>query len=160
MRSVKADCDRARAWLSADLDCELSAFESTLLHAHLSGCASCRGFGADVDAFTEMLRSAPLEESDLRVVMPQRRRWLPVQSLRATVAALAVAAVGLGSVFASIEGSGVFNNATPSAAAADVGQFRELQAFKRAAAVDLLRRRAAHSQQMPAIRRNSGRQII
>jgi predicted anti-sigma-YlaC factor YlaD len=125
-------CDRTRAWVSAELDCKLSGFESSLLQAHLSKCEACSSFRADVTAFTDALRAAPLEESEFRVVVHGRRRILPMQTFRVTAAALAVAAVGLGTMFASLDARGIFSGAsTPPASASDASElFRQFRASK------------------------------
>jgi hypothetical protein len=99
---MHAACDRARAWATADVDGELSSFESVLLNAHLADCASCREFHASVDAFTDMLRSAPLErlERTIDIGRLRRRVRIPLRVAPA-VAAMAVTVVGLGSILAS-----------------------------------------------------------
>jgi Putative zinc-finger len=84
-------CDRARRWLSLDLDGELSEFERSLLGAHLSRCESCRAFGAEITVFTGHMRAAPPEQLERPIVVPTRRRAyvsaLPIAAAVAVVAA-------------------------------------------------------------------------
>ena len=101
VRGRTQECDRARAWVSRELDGELSEFERVLLAAHVADCAPCRSFKADVAAITAELRSAPLERLGRRVELPLRRR-LSLRPLQAAAAAMAVMAVGLGSLFSSL----------------------------------------------------------
>jgi predicted anti-sigma-YlaC factor YlaD len=95
------DCTRAREWASLELDGELSDFEQFLLRAHLASCEDCSRFGESVGAFTHELRAAPLEQLDQPVAVRRRRRRVPLRMPAA--AAFAVAAVGLGSLFASLD---------------------------------------------------------
>jgi predicted anti-sigma-YlaC factor YlaD len=92
-------CDRARHWASAEVDGELSTFERVLLANHLAGCPSCREFSASVGDLTRTLREAPLEGFEVIVIGRVRRR--AYLRLAPAVAAMAVAAVGLGSILAS-----------------------------------------------------------
>jgi predicted anti-sigma-YlaC factor YlaD len=97
---MSGDCDRARQWASIELDGELSTFERVLLRAHLADCASCREFGGAIGGLTGALREAPLEEFG-GVVEIGRLRRRPRLRLAPAVAAMAVAAVGLGSILAT-----------------------------------------------------------
>jgi hypothetical protein len=99
---MHAVCDRAREWATADVDGELSSFERVLLNAHLAECPSCREFHASVDAFTHLVRTAPLEKLERTIDIGRVRRRVRV-SLRIApaVAAMAVTVVGLGSILAS-----------------------------------------------------------
>lgn len=96
---MHAQCERARSWASADLDDELSSFERALLDDHLAGCASCSEFRATVGGLTGALRAAPRESFE-GVVIGRVRRQIRLR-LAPAVAAMAVAAVGLGSILAS-----------------------------------------------------------
>jgi len=139
---LAVSCERTRAWVSAEVDGVLSDFESALLRAHVRGCEACRIFREDVQVFTDTLRMAPLEKHDLHVVIPPRRRRL-VQPVRVAAAALAVAAVGLGSTFATLDARGVFSaTSSRSSSALDTGLFRELQVQKRQLWAKELHRRA------------------
>lgn len=99
---MHAACERAREWVSADVDGELSRFERVLLSAHTAGCASCREFHDTTVAFTSVLRAAPLEHSERPIEVGRVRRRVRVR-LAPAVAAMAVVAVGLGSMLASGE---------------------------------------------------------
>ena len=91
-----------RAWISADLDGELSELEQFQLRSHLDGCEPCSTFRTDAAAFTAALRDASLEPLSHPVPVPHRRR-ISVQRLRApAAAALVVSLVGIGGLFASI----------------------------------------------------------
>jgi predicted anti-sigma-YlaC factor YlaD len=92
-------CDRARQWASLELDGELSSFERALLENHLAGCASCSEFRAEISGLTGALRAAPYEPF-AGVVLGRTRRRVHLR-LAPAVAAMAVAAVGLGSILAS-----------------------------------------------------------
>ncbi len=93
-------CDRSRAWISLQIDGEISQFESVLLRSHLRACADCRAFAGDVAWQTESLRSSPLERLDGTIEIPRRswsRRAIEVGTAAAAVAAAAVAlVVGIG----------------------------------------------------------------
>jgi predicted anti-sigma-YlaC factor YlaD len=99
---MHAACDRARQWVSADVDDELSRFERVLLAAHTATCSSCREFHAAAIAITTTLRTTPLEQPERLIEIARVRRRLRLRFAPA-VAAMAVMAVGLGSVLASSE---------------------------------------------------------
>ena len=116
-------CDRARQWASLELDGELSSFERALLDNHLAGCASCAEFRAEISGLTGALRAAPYEPF-AGVVLGRIRRRVHLR-LAPAAAAMAVAAVGLGSIVASasFQGSSVGRlaqsvNVSPDAATA------------------------------------------
>jgi len=96
---VHGKCDRARQWASLELDGELSSFERALLENHLEGCPSCAQFRAEIGSLTGALRAAP-REPFAGVVLGRVRRHVRIR-LAPAAAAMAVAAVGLGSVLAS-----------------------------------------------------------
>src|SRR5438046_10589321 len=115
-------CDRARQWASLELDGELSSFERALLDNHLAGCASCAEFRAEISGLTGALRAAPYGPFAGDVLGRIRRRVH--LRLAPAAAAMAVAAVGLGSIVASasFQGSSVgllaqSVNVSPDAAA-------------------------------------------
>ena len=97
---MSGDCDRARQWVSVELDGELSSFESMLLRAHLDGCGECSEFRNAIGGLTGRLRAEPLEPFETSVELRRMRRR-PRLRLAPAAAAVAVAAVGLGSVLAS-----------------------------------------------------------
>ena len=108
-------CDRARAWVSLELDGELSQLERSLLDSHLSGCAVCRAFKVDAVSATAELRAAPLERLERPIMLPSRRR-LAFRPLEAAAAVLAVA-ISLGSVAAAVHYTVGDTGATARAAA-------------------------------------------
>ena len=93
MRS--AVCDRARAWVSSDLDGGLSTFEKRLLDRHLDGCGECRAFAEESARFTLALRAAPLEPAYVAVELPRRRGTFVSSALAGVGAAAAVAAAAV-----------------------------------------------------------------
>ena len=99
MRTVHGDCERVRQWVSAELDGELSDFERVLITGHVAGCTPCAAFQAEAAGIVHKLRSVPLEPFERRIETTRKRRL----SLRLApaVAAMAVSAVGLGSLLAS-----------------------------------------------------------
>jgi hypothetical protein len=86
--------------VSAELDGRLSEFEQALLDGHLKGCAECSTFRASATRFTRELRAAPMERLETPIAISQARRRFSFRVAPA-VAALAVMAVGLGSILAS-----------------------------------------------------------
>lgn len=98
-------CDRARRWLSLELDDELSPLEVAALRAHLADCADCRAFEANVRAIAGELRAAPLVEP-APFELPSRRRRPHRAYLAAGAAAAVAAAVGFGSLVGTLTRSG------------------------------------------------------
>jgi len=96
---VHGKCDRARQWASLELDGELSGFERALLENHVAGCPSCAAFRAEIGGVTTALRAAPYEPFE-GIVLGRIRRRVGLR-LAPAAAAMAVAAVGLGSILAS-----------------------------------------------------------
>jgi len=92
-------CDRARQWLSLELDGELSQLEQAALARHLAYCAGCRALGAEVAGFTHLIREAPLLELERPVALAAAggtRRRLVRRAAAAAAAAAAVATAVLG----------------------------------------------------------------
>jgi predicted anti-sigma-YlaC factor YlaD len=88
-----------RALISYRLDVPGSQFELALVAAHLRGCAECSAFGAEVGAFTALIRDAPLERMPRQVSLPRAARYRrPLRVARGALAtaAVAVAAIGIG----------------------------------------------------------------
>ena len=108
MRAIRASivCERVRAQVSLELDGELSQLERRMLASHLERCPQCHAFAADVRAFTEDLRNAPLETLDQPVVVRRLRRATTARLQIGAAAVLAFAALGLGSQLASSEPQG------------------------------------------------------
>jgi predicted anti-sigma-YlaC factor YlaD len=118
-----------RALVSAELDGELSDFESSLMRAHLGGCAACSAFERDAARFTDILREEPLHLMDTPIVVQQRRR-LGLQAVRMpAVAALAVSAIALGTLFETLHSRSVVTQRSFSPSAQDLA--RDSQAIRR-----------------------------
>jgi len=100
VKPVSARCERARQWVSEELDGRLSEFEGVLLQAHLKTCDGCAGFRASALRITNELRSAPLEPLSRQIAVVRMRRRIPLR-IAPAIAALAVGAVGLGSLLTS-----------------------------------------------------------
>jgi predicted anti-sigma-YlaC factor YlaD len=99
VRPLHGHCERARQWASADVDGELSTFERALLADHLDRCPSCAAFSSDLRGLTIALRAAPSERFE-GIVIGRIRRQVRLR-LAPAAAAMAIAAVGLGSLLAS-----------------------------------------------------------
>jgi predicted anti-sigma-YlaC factor YlaD len=95
-------CERVRSSISLEIDGELSELERRRVLAHLERCPECRAFETDVTAFTDELRSAPLEELDHPLVVRRPRRVSFARVQVGVAAAVAVVAVG---ALAQIAGS-------------------------------------------------------
>lgn len=89
-------CRRCREWVSVELDSPLSQFEQALMRRHLSRCADCASFAADVRGATALLRTAeavPLP-APLALHLPRSAGQLLARTgMVAAVAAAAAAAV-------------------------------------------------------------------
>lgn len=131
VRERPQKCDRMRAWISAELDGELSEFESVLLHGHLVVCEGCSAFRADAVTFAAALRDSPLETMS-RPVNVSRRRRIAFQPLRApAAAALAISMIAVGGLFASLHSGTILpESERPSAASFDDQDLHQLQRLK------------------------------
>jgi predicted anti-sigma-YlaC factor YlaD len=93
-------CERTRAYVSLEIDGELSEFEREFLTTHLVRCSDCRAYRANVDAVTREIRETPLEVPTRRVSIsvpaaPRRRRVAHLARYPlGAAAAFAVALVG------------------------------------------------------------------
>ena len=114
-----ASCERARAWVSLRLDCELSEFEDVLLAAHLDRCLHCREYEESVRGAVLALRREPLQVLEHPVSIPARRRALLRPAALARVAAVVAAAVGLVTVLSSQSGRPLPLRPNPRIAPAD-----------------------------------------
>lgn len=96
-----------------------------MLSGHLAQCAKCHAFRDDALTFTSALRLAPLQELAQPIVLPRAHRFTlrPAQ----VAAALAIAAVGAGSLFGSLQSR---NSGSPGFARTRVNVEREMQAQK------------------------------
>ena len=97
-------CDRFREQVSLSLDGELSQLESRMLDAHLARCPSCSTFAVDVTAFTEDLRTSPLERPRRPIVVQRPRRIATARLQVGIAAAFALAALGLGTQLSTTHG--------------------------------------------------------
>lgn len=94
-------CSRVREQVSLELDGELSQLEQRMLGTHLERCPRCAAYAADVRDVTERIRNAPRAIMQRPVVV---RRLRPLTTVRLQVgvaAALALAALGLGTQLAT-----------------------------------------------------------
>ena len=146
---MQGQCERARRWASAELDGELSSFERALLHDHLGRCGECRTFTDSVSGLTAALREAP-PEPFAGVVITRARRRIHVP-LSGVAVAMAVAAIGLGSLLASVQlkGSSVVSSRireTPAIGGPDALNLRTLVTLERqnSATLSNLPTRAIH----------------
>jgi predicted anti-sigma-YlaC factor YlaD len=121
-----------RALISYRLDVPGSQFERALVAAHLRGCAECSAFGAEVGAFTALIRDAPLEQMPRQVSLPRAARYRrPLRVARGALAtaAVAVAAVGIGGS-AQLDGAAdIFRTAAP--APGDANQIVSIRQLRR-----------------------------
>jgi len=153
VRNRSRTCERARAWISAELDGELSDFESILLRSHLLRCGSCKTFKLDAAAFTRTLREASLETMS-RPVIVSRRRSSAFRPLRVPGAAALVAlTIASGGLFASIHADSVLRPPRTGVGVLDDQDVHQLQRQNAVAALAELkvRRRALNveASQMP-----------
>ena len=92
MGQLPSICEQVRAYAAASVDGELSEVEAARLESHLSTCASCRHFAADLGEIAFLVRSTPLESLDFPIVLPSTRLRLG-RVFQVGAAAAAVAAV-------------------------------------------------------------------
>lgn len=95
MRS--AHCDRARFWVSLQLDGVLSEFESAMLDQHVGRCADCHAFKVDAVSQTVLLRAASPERVMVQVDLPARP-----QPLRHALAGLGMLAASAAAAVISL----------------------------------------------------------
>jgi predicted anti-sigma-YlaC factor YlaD len=96
MRGLRSPvCDQFRSQVSLELDAGLARLESLRMARHLDRCDDCRAFREDVVAFTEALRSAPLERPARSVILPLSRqaRLKAVGGIALRVSAAAAAVI-------------------------------------------------------------------
>ncbi len=105
-----AHCDRARFWISLQLDGVLSDFEAAMLEQHVVRCAECHSFRADAAQQTAMLRTASLERVTVPVDLPARPK--PLRHALAGLGTLAASAAAAVISLHVVSGS----HAAPSAA--------------------------------------------
>jgi predicted anti-sigma-YlaC factor YlaD len=108
-------CDRIREWISLELDGELSRIERALVDRHLAVCGDCTDFAAEVRGFTQALRAESLEPLARPIELPTRRRRSVRPPQVAAAAAVALIAVGIGSLSNSLLDGRVGARITPAA---------------------------------------------
>jgi predicted anti-sigma-YlaC factor YlaD len=134
-----------RSSIPAEIDGELSEFESILLRGHLDRCEDCRMFKLDAKRFATALRGAQLERLSRPVAVPSRRR--SVVSLRLpAAAAVAVVMIVFGGVFASLHSGAVIHASPPPEAAFNSLDLRAMQLQKAQRTNNQLRLRRAQTQ--------------
>jgi anti-sigma factor RsiW len=94
-------CTRVREQVSLALDGELSQLEQRMLEGHLDRCAACATYADDVRDLTERIRSAPLHTMRRPVVVRRARHVSAARVQVGIAAALALAALGLGTQLAA-----------------------------------------------------------
>jgi predicted anti-sigma-YlaC factor YlaD len=106
MGALKAGCERAREWVSLDLDGGLWELEQELLRAHLRHCPTCAPYARAVRTLTEIVRATPAVQPTVAVATrpPIRSRRPPLRL--AAAAAVVVAAAALGSLAGTLAGRG------------------------------------------------------
>ena len=114
MAIISRSCERARSWVSLDLDDELSELEGAMLRAHTARCVPCAQFQAEAVAITHKLRLAPLEPLPAPIALPPRRRVVGRLLQVGAAAAVAALAAGIGALLST--------NPQPSQITAPVGQ--------------------------------------
>src|SRR6476619_4886174 len=138
-------CEQMRSSISAELDGELSEFESILVRGHIDRCDDCRMFKLDAERLATALRVAPLEPLSRPVAVPSRRR--SVVSLRLpAAAAVAVVMLVFGGVFASLHSGAVIHASPPPEAAFNSLDLRAMQLQKAQRTNNQLRLRRAQTQ--------------
>jgi predicted anti-sigma-YlaC factor YlaD len=129
-------CERAARSISLRLDGELSELEGAALDRHLGECARCRELAVETDAFTRLLREAPLVEYDRELA------FTPAHRVRRRVVrrgAFALAAVG-GSLAALLGAlSGTSLTGSPETHASSALAFRDLAEQRRFVKSELIR---------------------
>jgi predicted anti-sigma-YlaC factor YlaD len=91
-------CERVRAFVSLELDDELSELEGALLDGHLDRCAACARFRSEATAATGALRTAALEKlsAPVRLPVPPRLRHVRPTAFAAAAAVVVAAIVAAG----------------------------------------------------------------
>jgi predicted anti-sigma-YlaC factor YlaD len=132
-------CERARAWISVEIDGELSDFESILLRSHLVRCESCKTFKLDGAAFTRRLREASLETMS-RPVTISRRRSVAFMAFRVPgAAALAAVMIASGGLLASIHANSVLHQPRTGVGVFDDQDVHHLQRMTAVEALSVLK---------------------
>jgi anti-sigma factor RsiW len=106
------ECVRARESASELLDDELPELDATRLDWHLRSCAECRAYAAQLKAVAVTVRTAPIEQPELPIRVPVRRRR---PAIRLQTAAAAVILVGAASASSFALGSALGTGGSLSA---------------------------------------------
>ena len=107
-------CQRARSLVSVGLDGPLNDLEHHFVSAHLGHCGACRAFQGDAQAFTTLLRDAPLEPVPWPVSVTARGHRARVQFRTiAQIASVASVVIAAGTIALASEFPG-----TPSESSA------------------------------------------
>jgi hypothetical protein len=117
-------CDRVRAFVSLELDGELSELERSILESHTEDCRACREFRVGVSGFTAALRASPQEAVSRSFRFPRRPNRLAPFSTAGAAAAAAVVVAGLAAVLTPLAGDGgpvEIKEPTPTERFFDVG---------------------------------------
>lgn len=96
------DCDHIRELCSASVDGELSELDDARVRSHLAACPGCRAFAATAAQASRLVRETPLDELNIRIVMPSRRLAIARRLQVASAAAAVVATVGLSAVVSTM----------------------------------------------------------
>jgi predicted anti-sigma-YlaC factor YlaD len=96
------DCDHIRELCSAAVDGELSELDDARVQSHVAVCAGCRAFAATAAQTSRLVRETPLDELNIRIVMPSRRLAIARRLQVASAAAAVVATVGLSAVVSTM----------------------------------------------------------
>jgi anti-sigma factor RsiW len=99
--STSVVCERVRSQVSLELDGELSQLEQRMLGLHLERCARCAAYASDVRDITDRIRTAPHAVMGRPVVVRRRGSLTTVRLQVGVAAALALAALGLGTQLAA-----------------------------------------------------------
>jgi predicted anti-sigma-YlaC factor YlaD len=112
--SDDSNCARARAWVSHEVDGELTQLERLFLAAHVRRCGECARFAENVRAVTDVVRSTPLESPSRPIEIPVRRPRRTRVAVRVALAtALVALAAGLGVLAGSNGGEPVRQATSP-----------------------------------------------
>src|SRR5712692_9429367 len=148
MELIPLLCERACRWASLRVDGELSELESALLDDHLGRCRSCRVFARGVEDVAAALAAARLERpAPLALVIPRRRRALPLP--QSAAAATLVVAAAVAALVGGVAGHGQSARAAkPVAMLQAVDSPNELRALRRSSLIDQ-RRVVTRDRQVP-----------
>ena len=96
------DCDQIRELCSASVDGELSELDTARVESHLATCPGCGAFAATATQTSRLVRETPLDDLNVRIVMPSRRLAIARRLQVASAAAAVVVTVGLSAVVSTM----------------------------------------------------------